>query len=71
MDAANLFETPTTYRLLRLEFGVGMLVSGGLMLVENLGVALAVAGGFTQLFLEFMEETRAADEPEEPGEESA
>ena len=41
------------------------------MLVENLGVALAVAGGFTQLFLEFMEETRAADEPEESGEESA
>ncbi|MBE7245329.1 MAG: sodium:proton antiporter [Actinomycetospora chiangmaiensis] len=47
------------------------LFSGGLMLVENLGVALAVTGGFTQLFLEFMEETRAADEPEEPGEESA
>jgi multicomponent Na+:H+ antiporter subunit B len=45
--------------------------SGGLMLVENLGVALAVTGGFTQLFLEFMEETRAADEPDEPGEESA
>lgn len=34
------------------------LFSGGLMLVENLGVALAVTGGFTQLFLEFMEETR-------------
>ena len=47
------------------------LMSGGLMLVENLGVALAVAGGFTQLFLEFMEETRAADEPDEPGEDSA
>jgi len=47
------------------------LMSGGLMLVENLGVALAVAGGFTQLFLEFMEETREADELDEPGEESA
>jgi multicomponent Na+:H+ antiporter subunit B len=47
------------------------LFSGGLMLIENLGVALAVAGGFTQLFLEFMEETREADEPDEPGEESA
>ncbi|TXM67241.1 MnhB domain-containing protein [Methylobacterium sp. WL120] len=47
------------------------LMSGGLMLVENLGVALAVAGGFTQLFLEFMEETREADEADEPGEESA
>ncbi len=47
------------------------LFSGGLMLIENLGVALAVTGGFTQLFLEFMEETRATDEPEEPGEESA
>ena len=45
--------------------------SGGLMLVENLGVALAVAGGFTQLFLEFMEETREADTTEEPGEDSA
>ncbi len=41
------------------------------MLIENLGVALAVTGGFTQLFLEFMEETREADAPEEPGEESA
>jgi multicomponent Na+:H+ antiporter subunit B len=47
------------------------LFSGGLMLVENVGVALAVTGGFTQLFLEFMEETREAEEPDEPGEESA
>ena len=47
------------------------LFSGGLMLVENLGVAMAVAGGFTQLFLEFMEETRAAEAHDEPGEESA
>ncbi|GEP00851.1 MnhB domain-containing protein [Methylobacterium haplocladii] len=34
------------------------MLSGGLILIENLGVALAVTGGFTQLFLEFMEETR-------------
>ena len=45
--------------------------SGGLMLVENAGVALAVCGGFTQLFLEFLEETREAEGPEEPGEDSA
>ena len=34
------------------------------MQVENAGVALAVAGGFTLLFLEFLEETRTP----EPGE---
>lgn len=34
--------------------------SGGLMLVENAGVGFAVTGGFATLFLEFMEETRAA-----------
>ena len=33
--------------------------SGGLMLVENLGVTFAVAGGFATVMLEFMEETRA------------
>ena len=33
------------------------------MLVENAGVTLAVAGSFTVLFLEFLEETRA----EQPG----
>jgi len=32
--------------------------SGGLMLVENAGVACAVAGSFALVFLEFMEETR-------------
>jgi multicomponent Na+:H+ antiporter subunit B len=32
--------------------------SGGLMLIENAGVAFAVGGGFAQVFLEFMEETR-------------
>ncbi|HEY1794696.1 MAG TPA: MnhB domain-containing protein [Stellaceae bacterium] len=40
--------------------------SGGLMLIENGGVGLAVAGGFAMLFLEFLEETRALDD-EEPG----
>ena len=35
------------------------LFSGGLMLVENAGVALAVAGGFAVVFIEFLEETRA------------
>jgi multicomponent Na+:H+ antiporter subunit B len=34
------------------------LFSGGLMLIVNAGVALAVIGGFGVLFLEFMEETR-------------
>ena len=43
------------------------LLSGGLIVVENLAVAVAVTGGFTQLFLEFMEETRAP----EPGEKDA
>lgn len=47
------------------------LFSGGLMLVENLGVGLAVCGGFTQLFLEFLEETRQPEGPEEPGEDTA
>lgn len=47
------------------------LYSGGLMLVENFGVALAVCGGFTQLFLEFLEETRESDGPDEPGEDTA
>ena len=36
------------------------MLSGGLVLVENAGVFLAVAGGFGQLFIEFLEETRAA-----------
>ena len=34
-------------------------IPGGLMLVENLGVLLAVAGGFTVLFDELLQETRA------------
>jgi multicomponent Na+:H+ antiporter subunit B len=36
----------------------GDVFSGGLMLLENLGVTFAVAGGFAVLFLEFLEETR-------------
>ena len=37
----------------------GDMLSGGLMQVENAGVALAVAGGFAAVFIEFLEETRA------------
>jgi multicomponent Na+:H+ antiporter subunit B len=37
------------------------LISGGLILVANAGTALAVAGGFVLLLLEFLEETRALD----------
>ena len=40
------------------------MLSGGLMLILNWGVAFAVAGGFGVLFVEFLEETRAED----PGE---
>jgi multicomponent Na+:H+ antiporter subunit B len=36
----------------------GDLVSGGLIIVLNLGVALAVAAGFALLFVEFLQETR-------------
>ncbi|MBL6456424.1 sodium:proton antiporter [Belnapia sp. T6] len=43
----------------------GSLLSGGLIPLLNLGVALAVAGGFAMLFLEFLEETRAPEEGEE------
>jgi multicomponent Na+:H+ antiporter subunit B len=35
--------------------------SGGLIVIENAGVGIAVVGGFAMLFLEFMEETRSAD----------
>jgi multicomponent Na+:H+ antiporter subunit B len=41
--------------------------SGGMMQIENLGVGLAVAGGFVMLFLEFLEETRAIEPGDEPG----
>jgi multicomponent Na+:H+ antiporter subunit B len=35
--------------------------SGGLMQIENAGVALAVFGGFGTMFVEFLEETRAVE----------
>ncbi len=35
------------------------MLSGGLMVVENAGVTLAVGGGFATVLVEFMEETRA------------
>jgi multicomponent Na+:H+ antiporter subunit B len=38
------------------------LISGGLILIANAGTALAVAGGFVLLLLQFLEETRAIDE---------
>ena len=38
------------------------MLAGGLMQIENLAVAFAVTGGFCQLFLEFLEETRAPKE---------
>jgi len=44
----------------------GALLSGGLILVENAGVALAVTAGFILLLLEFLEETRATCEGEGP-----
>ncbi len=37
---------------------LGDLFSGGLMLIENAGVTLAVGGGFAVVFGEFLEETR-------------
>jgi multicomponent Na+:H+ antiporter subunit B len=37
------------------------MLSGGLMLVLNLAVAFAVVGGFSVLFVEFLEETRAEE----------
>ena len=36
----------------------GSYLTGGLMLVENAGVACAVVGGFAVIFIEFLEETR-------------
>jgi multicomponent Na+:H+ antiporter subunit B len=40
------------------------MLAGGLMQVGNLAVGVAVAGGFCQLFVEFLEETRAPKEGE-------
>ena len=37
------------------------LLSGGLILVVNAGVFLAVAAGFVLLLIEFLEETRATE----------
>jgi multicomponent Na+:H+ antiporter subunit B len=42
----------------------GALLSGGLILIENAAVALAVTSGFVLLLLEFLEETRATREAE-------
>lgn len=44
----------------------GDLFSGGLMLLENAGVACAVFGGFAVLFIEFLEETRVEEDGAEP-----
>lgn len=44
------------------------LYAGGTMVVVNAAVACAVAGGFTLILLEFMEETRAPETETEPGE---
>ena len=43
---------------------LGDLFSGGLMLVENAGVTMAVAGGFLVVFIEFLEETRVISAPD-------
>lgn len=48
----------------------GDMLSGGSMLVVNLGVALAVGGGLTVLFIEFLEETRAEANAGEPGDDA-
>jgi multicomponent Na+:H+ antiporter subunit B len=45
------------------------LYSGGLMILVNLAVALAVAGGFATLLLEFLEETRSLQSDPVPDEE--
>lgn len=44
----------------------GDMLSGGLMQVVNAGVALSVTAGFTLLFIEFLEETRASNGQTEP-----
>ena len=37
------------------------MLAGGLMQLANAGVALSVSAGFTMLFVEFLEETRAPE----------
>jgi multicomponent Na+:H+ antiporter subunit B len=39
--------------------------SGGLIVIENAGVGIAVVGAFAMLFVEFMEETRAVNQEDE------
>ncbi len=41
------------------------LLSGGMIPILNGAVALAVAGGFSVLFVDFLKETRAVEETEE------
>uniref|UniRef100_UPI0030C68843 hypothetical protein n=1 Tax=Streptomyces bohaiensis TaxID=1431344 RepID=UPI0030C68843 len=48
MDARNLFETPTTYRLIRLEYALGLAVAT-VLLLANLGEVRWVA--FVALFV--------------------
>jgi multicomponent Na+:H+ antiporter subunit B len=51
----------------RLPLGkAGDILSGGIMISENLGVGLAVSAAFLMLFLEFLEETRTPKPAEEP-----
>lgn len=51
----------------RLPLGkAGDILSGGIMVAENLGVGLAVCAAFLMLFLEFLEETRTPKPAEEP-----
>ncbi len=45
---------------------LGDLFSGGLMLIENAGVTLAVGGGFAVVFGKFLEETRIIPEAYKP-----
>ena len=45
---------------------LGDLFSGGLMLLENAGVTLAVGGGFLVVLIEFLEETRVVPTQEAP-----
>ncbi|MGW2813268.1 hypothetical protein [Streptomyces sp. NPDC001415] len=45
MDAKNLFETPVTFRLARLEYAVGLAVATGLLLAHLGEVRWGVAAG--------------------------
>ena len=63
--ASMIAGKPFLYNILPLG-KVRDIFSGGLMLVENAGVAFAVAGGFAVLFLEYLEETRREEAGDEP-----